>query len=142
MDPKKYLRQYRESRDRTLEISTNLKELKEEAEALKDHEGQRVELDAAVAKYVDACEDSEQDLSDLADLRKEILAVINAVEDPKLHSVLWRRYISDMTWEQVAVSMSYTFRRTTQLHGDALNVVNQICASLAFFFYVTCKYTA
>ena len=128
MDPKKYLKQYRESLDRTNEITGSLLELKAEAKALKDHEGQRVELDAAVAKYVDACEESANELDRLAGLRKNILSVIDEVEDPKMHSVLWRRYISGLTWEQVAVSMNYTYRRTTQLHGDALKIVAKILA--------------
>ena len=128
MDPKHYLKQYRESLDRTNEITGSLSELKAEAQALKDHEGQRVELDAAVAKYVDACEESANELDRLAVLRKNILSVIDEVEDPKIHSVLWRRYISGLTWEQVAVSMNYTYRRTTQLHGDALKIVAKILA--------------
>ena len=128
MDPKHYLKQYRESLDRTNEITGSLSELKAEAKALKDHEGQRVELDAAVAKYVDACEESANELDRLAGLRKNILSVIDKVEDPKMHSVLWRRYISGLTWEQVAVSMNYTYRRTTQLHGDALKIVAKILA--------------
>ena len=114
---------YRESVQKTAEIASNLAELKAEAEALKDHEGQRVELDAAVAKYVDACKDAEKELDQLADLRKEIRSVIDSVEDARLHSLLWRRYISGMTWEQVAVSMNYTYRRVTQLHGDALKAI-------------------
>lgn len=128
MDPKQYLKQYRESIDRTNEISGNLSELKAEAEALKDHEGQRIELDAAVAKYVDACKEAEHELDNLADLRKDIISTIDKVADPKMHSVLWRRYISGLTWEQVAVSMNYTYRRTTQLHGDALQIVGKILA--------------
>lgn len=120
MNPKKYLQLYRESVQKTSEIASNLAELKAEAEALKDHEGQRVELDAAVAKYVDACKDAEKELDRLAELRKEIRGVIDSVEDTRLHSLLWRRYISGMTWEQVAVSMNYTYRRVTQLHGLAL----------------------
>ncbi len=128
MDPKHYLKQYRESLDRTNEITVSLSELKAEAQALKDHEGQRVELDAAVAKYVDACEESANELDRLTGLRKDILSVIDEVEDPKMHSVLWRRYISGLTWEQVAVSMNYTYRRTTQLHGDALKIVAKILA--------------
>ena len=122
-DAKKYLQKYRESIEKTNEISLNLSELKAEAEALKDHEGQRVQLDEAVAKYVDACKDAEEELDKLADLRKKIIDTLERVEDSRLHSVLWRRYISGMTWEQVAVSMSYTYRRITQLHGDALAVV-------------------
>lgn len=120
MNPKKYLQLYRKSVQKTSEIASNLAELKAEAESLKDHEGQRVELDAAVAKYVDACKDAEKELDRLAELRKEIRGVIDSVEDTRLHSLLWRRYISGMTWEQVAVSMNYTYRRVTQLHSLAL----------------------
>ena len=123
MNPKKFMQLYRESVQKTAEIASNLAELKAEAETLKDHEGQRVELDAAVAKYVDACKDAEKELDRLADLRKEIRSVIDSVEDARLHSLLWRRYISGMTWEQVAVSMNYTYRRVTQLHGDALKAI-------------------
>ena len=123
MNPKKFMQLYRESVQKTAEIASNLAELKAEAETLKDHEGQRVELDAAVAKYVDACKDAEKELDRLADLRKEIRSVIDSVEDARLHSLLWRRYISGKTWEQVAVSMNYTYRRVTQLHGDALKAI-------------------
>ena len=122
---KKYLQLYRESIEKTSEIAQNLAELKSEAEALRDHEGQRVELDAAVAKYVDACEEAEKELSRLADLRQDIRQLIDKVNDTRLHSILWRRYISGLSWEQVAVSMNYTYRRVTQLHGEALK---EICS--------------
>lgn len=126
MNPKKFLQSYRESVEKASEIAQNLAELKAEAEALKGHEGQRVELDAAVVKYVDACKDAEKELDRLADLRKEIRSVIDSVEDARLHSLIWRRYISGMTWEQVAVSMNYTYRRVTQLHGIALKEIDRI----------------
>ena len=125
-DAKRYLAQYRESLDRTGEIASNLSELTREAEALRDHEGQRVQLDAAVAKYVDACKESEAELDRLAEIRSGIMELIDKVGDTKQHSVLWRRYISGMTWEQVAVSMSYTYRRITQLHGAALRTICEI----------------
>ena len=117
---------YRESVQKTAEIASNLAELKAEAETLKDHEGQRVELDAAVAKYVDACEEAEKELSRLADLRQDIRQLIDKVNDTRMHSILWRRYISGLSWEQVAVSMNYTYRRVTQLHGDALKAIGII----------------
>ncbi|MBQ5339548.1 MAG: hypothetical protein J6Z40_10330 [Oscillospiraceae bacterium] len=122
---KKYLQLYRESIEKTSEIAQNLAEMKAEAEALRDHEGQRVELDAAVAKYVDACEEAEKELSRLADLRQDIRQLIDKVNDTRMHSILWRRYISGLSWEQVAVSMNYTYRRVTQLHGEALK---EICS--------------
>ena len=125
-EAKAYLMQYRSSMEKTADIEHHLRELKEEADNLKDHEGQSIVLDAAVAKYVDACKESEEELDRLAELRMEIRKTINDVQDSKLQSLLWRRYISGFSWEQVAVSMSYTYRRVTQLHGDALVCVVRI----------------
>lgn len=122
-EAKAYLAKYRESLERSSDIEHHLRELKEEANNLKDHEGNSVELDAAVAKYVDACRDAESELDDLSLLRKKIRQIIGEVHDARLQSLLWRRYISGFTWEQVAVSMAYTYRRVTQLHGDALRQV-------------------
>ena len=49
---KAYLRQYRESLGRSDELTAHLAELRDECDSLRDHEGQRVELDAAVAKFL------------------------------------------------------------------------------------------
>ena len=122
-EAKAYLMQYRDSMEKTADIEHHLRELKEEADNLKDHEGQSIALDAAVAKYVDACKESEEELDRLAALRMDIRKAISEVHGEKLQSLLWRRYISGFTWEQVAVSMAYTYRRVTQLHGDALKAV-------------------
>ena len=128
MEPKKYLQQYRASIVRTKEIADNLSELKAEAEALKNHEGQRVKLDDAVSKYIDACEEAASELERLEALRIDIMHLIDDVTDERMHSVLWRRYISGFTWEQIAVSMNYTYRRVTQIHGDALIKVGEMLA--------------
>ncbi len=125
-EAKAYLMQYRISMNRSAEIEHHLRELKAEADNLKDHEGQSIALDAAVAKYVDACRDAEKELDTLAALRIGIRETLNSVQDSRLHSLLWRRYISGFTWEQVAVSMAYTYRRVTQLHGDALKEICDI----------------
>lgn len=125
-EAKAYLIQYRESMRRTSDIEHHLRELKAEADSLKDHEGQSIALDAAVAKYVDACNDAEKELDTLAALRIDIRSTIDAVQDERLHSLLWQRYVSGFSWEQVAVSMCYTYRRVTQLHGDALKSICDI----------------
>lgn len=123
MTAKEYLMQYRESMERTAEIETHLHELKVEAIRLKDHEGQSVKLDAAVAQYVDACNAQESELNRLAALRGEIEGTIDSVPDPKLRSLLHWRYVCGFSWEQVAVKMNYSWRRVLQLHGTALHIV-------------------
>lgn len=120
MTPKEYLMQYRESVDASNEITAHLSELKAEAQRLRDHEGQSIALDKAVAKYMDACTAASVQLADLARLRGEISLAIDAVPDEKLRTLLRWRYICGASWERVAVEMNYTYRRITQLHGVAL----------------------
>ena len=128
MTAKEYLMQYRQSMERTAEIEQHLAELKAEAIRLKDHEGQSIKLDDATAKYVDACDEMSAELTRLHDLREEIKRTIEAVPDARLRNLLRWRYISGYTWEQVSVQMDYTYRRSIQLHGAALQAVSRTLA--------------
>lgn len=123
MTAKEYLMQYRESLERSAEIELHLHELKAEAIKLKDHEGHSVALDAAVARYVDACNASSAELSRLSELRGEISCTVDSVQDAKLRAVLYRRYIAGQTWEQAAVEMHLHYRWVLRLHGRALQIV-------------------
>lgn len=121
---KAYLMQYRASLDRAREIAEHLDELKAEAVRLRDHEGQRVELDAAVARYVDACEESAHELDRLAALRAEIVGAIDGVCDKTLREILRWRYIHGFTWEKVSVEICYSFVHVVhRLHPKALQMV-------------------
>lgn len=55
--------------------------------------------------------------------RDEVTAAINTVPNATLRMVLKMRYIDGMTFEQIAVSMNYTFRHIIRLHGQALHVL-------------------
>lgn len=123
---KEYLQQYRDSIDRTKEMTEHLDELKAEAVRLKDHEGNKVALDEAVQKYVDACTDAGIYLDMLSDLRRKIEAEIESVKEPKLRTLLRMRYICGKTFEQIAVDMNYSWRQTVRLHGAALLAVKDV----------------
>lgn len=123
---KEYLQQYRDSIDRTKEMTEHLDELKAEAVRLKDHEGNKVTLDEAVQKYVDACTDAGIYLDMLSDLRKKIESEIESVKEQKLRTLLRMRYICGKTFEQIAVDMNYSWRQTVRLHGDALLAVKDV----------------
>ena len=62
----------------------------------------------------------------LVDAKREIAAVIDEVEDVKLRLILEKRYLTFMTWEQIAVDMHYTLRWTLQRHNQALEAVQEI----------------
>lgn len=54
------------------------------------------------------------------DTYKEIEKAIESVEDERERAVLKYRYLDCMKWEEIAVTMHYTFRYVTMLHGLAL----------------------
>ena len=118
--------QYRESLDRMREITEHLDELKAEAVRLRDHEGQRVELDAAVAHYVDACEDSARELNRLASLRAEITGTIDTVPDKRLRHLLREIYINGKRIVRIAADRDQSYEHICRLHGDALCVIAEI----------------
>lgn len=60
-------------------------------------------------------------IKELVGVRKEIESVIQKVEDDTLKLLLEYRYIDGMTWEQIAVLMSYSYMHVCRLHGKALN---------------------
>lgn len=70
------------------------------------------EINSAIDKY--------------ADDKREAMRIIDTLEDDRLISILYRRYLERQPWEQIAVEMSYTYRRVTQLHGMALQELDKI----------------
>lgn len=58
----------------------------------------------------------------LQELAAEQLAVEEAIEtlDPTLRQMLRHRYIEGMTWEEICVAMSYSWRQVHRLHAQAL----------------------
>lgn len=123
MTAKEYLMQYRESIDRANELNAHLNELKAEAEQLKNHEGQTIRLDAAVAKYVDACDDAGAYLEMLAKKRMEIRKAIENVPNKKQRQLLREIYIDGKRLVQIAAERNQTYEHICRLHGIALNAV-------------------
>ena len=60
------------------------------------------------------------EIRELLDIKCEVKAVIVQIPDYRYRDVLDKRYIEMKSWEQIAVEMNYTYRRVTQLHGEAL----------------------
>lgn len=122
MTAKEYLQQYRDAMRRTHAISDHIAELRAVCEQLRTEDGHRVALDKAVAELVDAREKSEAEVAQLEDLETEIICTIKKLREP-YHTLLYERYINGLTWEQIAVRMNYSYRRVTQLHGEALKLL-------------------
>lgn len=122
MTAKEYLLQYRDAMRRTHAISDHIAELRAVCEQLRTEDGHRVALDKAVAELVDAQEKTAAEVTRLARLETEIACTIDRVPEP-YRTLLYERYINGLTWEQIAVRMNYSYRRVTQLHGEALKLL-------------------
>ena len=62
----------------------------------------------------------DRQIEELCKIRAEVEAAIDSVQDENLKLLLRYRYISGLTWERIAVKMSYSYRHTCRQHGKAL----------------------
>ena len=77
----------------------------------------------AICKIVDLQELLKKDLSALVDLKREIMGVINGIENDEYKTVLEKRYLCFLSWEQIAVEMGYEISWLYRLHQKALEKV-------------------
>ena len=66
---------------------------------------------------------------ELINLRETAKKLIDTLKDGRYREVLTLRYLDGQSWEQVAVTMGYTYRGVTGLHGKALKVFGEINCS-------------
>ncbi|MCD8365821.1 MAG: DUF1492 domain-containing protein [Clostridiales bacterium] len=64
-----------------------------------------------------------QAVRDLVDLKAEMVQVIKAVENTEFQTILEKRYLCFMSWEQIAVDLGYNVRHLYRLHEEALEKV-------------------
>ena len=81
-----------------------------------------------IGKIVDLENEINADIDRLVDLKREMVAVIKAVESPEYQTLLELRYLCFKTWEQIAVYMGYESRYLHKLHQRALNACTIPCA--------------
>ena len=64
-----------------------------------------------------------RDIDALVDLKREIVTVIKAVDNPEYQTLLEKRYLCFLHWEQIAVDMNYGIDNIFKLHKKALACV-------------------
>lgn len=73
-----------------------------------------------VAKHIELGEKYQEKLSNLADAMLDIEHLIEGLE-PTERRLARYRYIDGMTWEEVCVAMSYSWRQVHRLRGRMLD---------------------
>lgn len=88
--------------------------------------GNQDKLGNAVAKIADLKAEANREIDTLIDLKREISAKLDRLENPDHRKVLRLRYISNYTFEMIAMEMNYSYRGVCYLHGRALTAFEKI----------------
>lgn len=76
-------------------------------------------------RYVELSADLMARIRQLYDLKAEVEAGVMRLPAGTLREILLLRYVSVMTWEQIAVTMDLSYRHVCRLHGDALEEIKK-----------------
>ena len=76
-----------------------------------------------IGKIVDLENEINADIDRLVDLKREMVAVIKAVESPEYQTLLELRYLCFKTWAQIAIEMDYSIEYAFRAHKKALEKV-------------------
>lgn len=76
-----------------------------------------------IDKIIDLQAEINRDIDTLVDLKREIVTVIKAVDNPEYQTLLEKRYLCFLHWEQIAVDMNYGIDNIFKLHKKALACV-------------------
>lgn len=83
-------------------------------------------VENAALKVVSLEEEIASDILNLVDLLREIEVTISRVDSAECRLVLEMRYLSFMSWEEIAYRMGYTMRHTFYLHKKALGAIHVV----------------
>ena len=91
---------------------------------LTDNEKEQEEIeDDCVGRIIDLENEIRNDMNELLDLKRKIMAIIKAVDNPEHQALLEKRYLCYLSWEKIAVDMGYDLRYIHKLHNRALENV-------------------
>lgn len=80
-------------------------------------------VEDCVIKIIDLEDSIKKDIEKLVDLKKEIMGVIKAVPNVEYQTLLEKRYLCFITWEQIAVDMNYSMQHIHRMHSAALKEI-------------------
>lgn len=131
---KEWLRRYRDAKTERQRLEAELAEIRESTSGAKAIEytgmpkGSKTitDLSDTVVIYERLLEQIRRQREKQLAILEEVKTSIDRVESPMERQVLSLRYISLLTWEQVASAAGYSEQRIYQIHGDALQSLRKI----------------
>ena len=88
--------------------------------------GSNDKMGGTVAKMADVEVSVQNDIKQLTDALAVTRELIKMLGDEKLQLILFKRYLNYQRWEVIAADLGYSYRRVTQMHGEALVKIAKI----------------
>lgn len=67
-----------------------------------------------------------EDIDRLIDVKREVMAVIDSLDDPDEINLLYMRYLQYLKWEEIAYKMNFSYKHVHRIHGNALQSIDRI----------------
>lgn len=84
---------------------------------------QKNSFEETILKIIHLQEEINQEIDALVDLKLDIHNLIGSLEDEEEQTVLEKRYLNFMPWEQIAVTLNYSLPYCYKVHSRALNKI-------------------
>lgn len=126
-DKIKWLRRYQDSLRRERELAEELDQLTSRAcrvtpalTGMPGGGGNGQSLPRAVESIVQAQQELQAQINICGAIRREVVAALDQITNPRDHEILRRRYILGQRWEEIAVEMHLEYRWVTRRHRRAV----------------------
>lgn len=80
-------------------------------------------MEENMVKIIDLKNEINNDIDRLIDLKKDIMALINTVNNSEYQTLLELRYLCFKKWEQIALYMNYGVDNVYKMHQKALRSI-------------------
>ncbi len=80
-------------------------------------------MEDVISKIIDMQAEINADIDRLVDLKRDIMQVVKAVDDPELQTLLELRYLCFKRWEEIADLMDCSENNVFKVHSRALQAV-------------------
>ena len=132
MTAKEYLQQYKALTARVNVIEETIEQLRTEAESMsinldgmpKGH-SRNDKMERLAVKLAEYESELSDEMSALWSMRMDIIRTLGKL-DHRHQVLLYKRYIEDARWEQIAYEMHITWRHCHRIHGRALAELEKI----------------
>lgn len=134
MDAKKYLLRIRKLDKLIQAKNETLSQLRAEFESAgtasysadKIQSSGNKDLSDVVARIIDFSNEVDRDVDRLISMKREIVQMIDEVDNADYIDLLYKRYIHFLTWEQISAAMFISERHIYRMHDLALRAFDDV----------------